>query len=88
MFPQFNVIESYARDFQPAPVAKPGSLSLPRTTEKQARAKFFSEILANSFIVTYFKPKTCKYSGCFASLESIPHSAVVPVRREPRAPSD
>jgi hypothetical protein len=54
MFPQFNVIESYARDFQPAPVVKPGSLTLPRSTENGARAKFFSEVLLAIFTVICF----------------------------------
>jgi hypothetical protein len=58
MFPQFNVIESYARDFQPTPSAKPGSLPFPRSTENGVHAKFFSAILLESFTVIYFSRAT------------------------------
>jgi hypothetical protein len=61
MFPQFNVIESYARDFQPAPVAKPGSLTFLNTTEKGGDAKFFSELRGRNAIVISFTVSTYGY---------------------------
>ena len=41
MVPQFNVMESYARDCWLAPVASLGSLAFLRRAEKWACAKFF-----------------------------------------------
>jgi hypothetical protein len=61
MFPQFNVIESYARDFQPAPVTKPGSLTFLNTTEKGGDAKFFSKIPGRNVIVISFTVSTYGY---------------------------
>jgi hypothetical protein len=85
MFPQFNVIESYARDFQPAPAAKPGSLTFPNTTEKGGDAKFFSEIRGRNVIVISFTVSTYGYLREVDPSKLFLTTPLSPVRRNAHA---